>query len=245
MAIGYGASLGTTTAGGTNTRSLTSLSISGSDIIMFVAVRTETVSKTVSSLNWDDGSGGSAQAFTQLGTYKDAEGSNHRLSLWYLINPSPSNSRIICTISANDVVGISACYYTGAKQTSPFTTPSQGGPVNYSSQDQDDTSDADGSWHIGAAISGNAGLAFTAGTQRQACPQTGYFADSNAGVNSASSHRLTWGGGSSTAWIMAMMRPAVAAGPANLKTWNGIAKASIKTINGVAIGSVKSVNGIV
>lgn len=35
-----------------------------------------------------------------------------------------------------------------------------------------------------------------------------------------------------------------AAGPANVKSWNGLAAASIKSINGVAIASVKSVNGL-
>lgn len=34
------------------------------------------------------------------------------------------------------------------------------------------------------------------------------------------------------------------AGPAHLKTWNGIAKANIKTINGKAIANVKTINGI-
>lgn len=34
-------------------------------------------------------------------------------------------------------------------------------------------------------------------------------------------------------------------GPANLKTFNGLAAASIKTINGLAIASVKSVNGMI
>jgi hypothetical protein len=33
-------------------------------------------------------------------------------------------------------------------------------------------------------------------------------------------------------------------GPANLKTFNGLAKADIKTIEGLAIGSVKTVNGL-
>jgi hypothetical protein len=33
-------------------------------------------------------------------------------------------------------------------------------------------------------------------------------------------------------------------GPANLKSFNGLAKASIKSINGLAIASVKSVNGL-
>lgn len=35
-----------------------------------------------------------------------------------------------------------------------------------------------------------------------------------------------------------------ASGPANLKTFNGLAKASVKTINGVAIASVKTMNGL-
>lgn len=35
-----------------------------------------------------------------------------------------------------------------------------------------------------------------------------------------------------------------AAGPANLKTWNGLAKASIKTIDGLALASVKTVDGL-
>lgn len=33
-------------------------------------------------------------------------------------------------------------------------------------------------------------------------------------------------------------------GPANLKTYNGIAKASVKTINGVAMASIKTFNGV-
>lgn len=37
---------------------------------------------------------------------------------------------------------------------------------------------------------------------------------------------------------------AVAAGPANLKTLMGVAKASIKTVNGLAIASVKKVSGV-
>jgi hypothetical protein len=35
-----------------------------------------------------------------------------------------------------------------------------------------------------------------------------------------------------------------AVGPANLKSFNGLAKDSIKSINGLAIGSIKSVNGL-
>ena len=35
-----------------------------------------------------------------------------------------------------------------------------------------------------------------------------------------------------------------ASGPANLKSWNGLAKASIKSRNGLAIADIKSINGL-
>ena len=36
----------------------------------------------------------------------------------------------------------------------------------------------------------------------------------------------------------------LAAGPANVKSWNGVALADIKSINGISISSIKSVNGL-
>lgn len=38
--------------------------------------------------------------------------------------------------------------------------------------------------------------------------------------------------------------PVPVVGPANLKTWNTLAKASVKTVNGLAIASVKTFNGL-
>ena len=52
----------------------------------------------------------------------------------------------------------------------------------------------------------------------------------------------------SVAWRAATIgvRPApAAAGPAKLKTFNGLATAKIKTINGLAIAKVKTINGLV
>lgn len=216
MAIAFGANLGFSLAGGVSTRSLTSLSISGSNKCILVAVRSETTSPTVSSLYFDNGSGGNQQAFTQLGTYKTAEGGNHKISLWYLLNADGANSRIIMTGSTTDTWGIWAAYYTGVASSSAFTTPSSGGPQTYSSQTQADTSDAAGSWHIGVIITGNAGLSITQGTARQqgnSGTSNGNLLDSNAPVASGSSDTFGWNGGSSTAWIMAMMRPLASSAP--------------------------------
>ena len=33
-------------------------------------------------------------------------------------------------------------------------------------------------------------------------------------------------------------------GPANVKSWNGVAIANVKSINGLAVGSIKSINGL-
>lgn len=38
--------------------------------------------------------------------------------------------------------------------------------------------------------------------------------------------------------------PFASSGPANLKTWNGLAKASVKSINGLAIASIKNIDGL-
>lgn len=51
-------------------------------------------------------------------------------------------------------------------------------------------------------------------------------------------------GGTNYKWSAYATYTETAAGPANLKTANGLAKASIKTINGLAIASVKSVDGL-
>ncbi len=38
--------------------------------------------------------------------------------------------------------------------------------------------------------------------------------------------------------------PTPAAGPANVKTWNGLALASVKTVNGLALASIKTIDGL-
>jgi hypothetical protein len=56
-----------------------------------------------------------------------------------------------------------------------------------------------------------------------------------------------FGGGtlSSATIAVAIYAVTVAAGPAKLKTWNGLATAKIKTIDGLVIAKVKTINGLV
>lgn len=213
MSIAFGVALGQVQGSGAASRELTSLSVTGTDLIILAAVRTETVTKTVSSINWTEAGGGGAQAFTQLGGYKDAEASNHRVSLWYLVNPtqSPTNSRIVATISANDQMYLAADFYTGVAQSSTFNTADEGGPSTTDPGASTTTSDTTGSWAVGVVISGNSGISFLTGTPRQQISTgggDGQLLDSNAGVNSGVPFAVTWTGGGSFAWITAMMRPA-------------------------------------
>lgn len=207
MAIAFGASLGGTVQGGSSGVSLTSLTVSGSNLIILVAVRYNSASVTVSSLNWDNGSGGSAQAFTQLGSYALLDSSNARVSLWYLIGPNTSNSRVILTNSGSTDTYIASCYYTGVAQSSTFTTPTK--TENTTNPTSQDTSDANGSWHIGCASSGNGGITPDGNTtQRVEQSDNTQIADNNAAVNSGNSHTLGWTDGGSTGAITAMMRVA-------------------------------------
>ena len=69
------------------------------------------------------------------------------------------------------------------------------------------------------------------------------YGDSNA-IASPGSFTMTWTGTGPSNIIVFSIAPYVVSGPANLKTWDGLAKASIKTINGLAIASVKTVDGL-
>lgn len=70
--------------------------------------------------------------------------------------------------------------------------------------------------------------------------------DSNGTVSTGSQSLIVEGGAATTQFtnIISSWAPSGGTGPANLKTWNGIAKANLKTLNGIAIANVKTVDGI-
>lgn len=65
----------------------------------------------------------------------------------------------------------------------------------------------------------------------------------SAGANSVTNSGSGFGAGTDWAYCIASIKPP-AAGPANVKTVNGLAIASVKTIDGLAIASVKTKNGL-
>lgn len=159
---------------------------------------------------------------------------------FYLINPaSGSNTVAITGATSPDSNAIS---YTGVTAVSGATSST--GTIPFS---QNFTVGVANSWVLSSSRRRPGPVAST--------PSTGVTNDrtnSNAAVGigdsgpeaiSTVSH--TWSGGSSDGSIAGfVIEPVTAAGPANVKTYNGLASASVKTINGLAIASVKTYNGL-
>jgi len=119
----------------------------------------------------------------------------------------------------------------------------------------------DSNWHmVTATYSGTVMKVYWDGTEigtknaTQSIDTTGswYFGNTNGGrsVNKKLDELGMWSRALSSTEVTALYNSGngiqypFAVGPANLKSFNGLAKASIKSINGLAIASVKSVNGL-
>ncbi len=217
MAIAFGASHGGAVAGGASSLSLTSLAIV-SDSLILCAIRYNSGSVTVSSLNLDDGFGGNAQAFTQIDTYAALDSSNARVSLWYLANPNNANTRIIVTNSGATDTYMCAAHWTGAATSDIFADASRVENDTSEPWSITNTSARDGSWHVGTMSTGNAGLTpGTGSTQRVEQSDNLALYDSNGTVANTVTHTFEASGGSNAGIVAAMMQVPAAA-PATTTT---------------------------
>lgn len=191
------------------------VNVTGDDRFLVYALLLENTSQTCSGVNLDDGGGGSAQAFTQIGTAVDVEASNFRIYFWGLKAPSTSsNRRIIATLSGSDNYQSGATNYTGVDQTTPTTDTQQGTDAS-SPGSQLNTSNLNGSWQLGIANNPYNNMVLTAGgvdrTQVGTAAKVGWIQDSNAGINSGSTNTFSWTFDTKMGWITCMMRPSAAA----------------------------------
>ncbi len=231
MAITFGADLGGAGTGSTTDASITNLSVTGSNAIIWYWIETDSQGVTVSTLNYDDGAGGGSQAFTQFGTYKDTinDGGTGRFSFWYLVGPTAgSGRRILGTLSGNSPKQYCAAFWNGVAQTSTLTTVTQGVDTATPLADTD-TSDTNGSWQIsgtgtlsGQPISITSGGIIRSNRLNNGSVYLDCISDSNADVNSGNSNTINyaWVAGHDMAYISAMMRP-VASAPATSRSGSG------------------------
>lgn len=216
----------------------------GNNLVLLVGVTCETDS--ITGVTYD------SVAMTQLVKYVD--GSTGNINAMYgLLAPHTGTHNIVVSWSGSHYVGAAGASYGGVKQTGlPDAYNTAYSNSSVASLTASVTSTVDNCWAT-AYIYGNTTSISqgTGGTLRQNVGNQRGLEDSNAPISPAGSYSIALNFSPNSTVVadatitsFAPASYAAAAGPANLKTWNGLAKASIKTINSVAIGSIKTLNGI-
>jgi hypothetical protein len=172
------------------------------------------------------------------------------LYFYYLVNPPTGSNNIVFDYTSNDRAQWSAVVYTGVDQTTPKDASTGAGFSSGTEISSSLSSVADNCWHILCVCSNTSD--FTAGTNfTSRCENNGngsiIVGDNNSAKTPAGSVTQSVTGNSNNAggYIHITLKPAAgSSGPANVKTYDGLAAASVKTINGLAIASVKTYNGL-
>ena len=248
MAIAFDSGEGTEPITVTSPYTQSTHTAGGSNRILFVHLITS-VATTGVSVTYDSVSMSLLTA-TQSGTaYKGY--------VYYLIAPNTTAGATTSVTFSGQLIDYAAASYTGASQSANVIQDATGhvqkgtaSAASYTSQiDSSQATSQDNSWQLGIVWIEATSVSVGSGTTQRVNPGGAFlslFTDNNAAITPAGTNSLNWTPSVSQrgSWISWTVAPAVAAGPANLKTFNGLAKASVKTINGLAIASVKTVNGL-
>ncbi len=235
----------TTDVGGAGGSPITfSHTCTGSDLGLIVAVFTGgATAGTVSGITYD------GVSMTQEATTST---SNRRAVIFSLINPSTGSNTVSIAYTGNgpEMTEV-AVSYTGVDQTdmveatntdtysstSPslsVTTVTNGAFVFVGECDNTNTD---------TTLDGSA-VSRLASQQPSGPGVSSYAADILKVTAGAQSIAWTLTDSSAGPLVGVAIKPAVGAGPANVKSWNGVAIASIKSINGLAIADIKSINSL-
>ncbi len=201
---------------------------------------------TITSVSWNG-----SEALTNIDS-NNSWGGTLITSTWYLANPTSGSHSVTIAFGGTAV----SCALLGASFTGAATSPlgahgTRAFAVGATTQALTTTQDNS---YIFWFTSNNNSLTLTAGAsttlldyQRVATDGTDHGSFYGT-TTTAGSYTLTevqtitnsgWQG------CIAEIKEAVAAGPTNVKTWNGVTQSTgIKTYNGVALASTKSVNGV-
>ena len=207
--------------------------------------------------------GGQAMTRAHIRSYNGSTINTEYVMLYYLASPPTGANTVSLTFSgsqpnaaagavsdkgtatANAAAG--AVSYKGTA-TSSAAIDFIGGTSNVSTTINPSTTVVkSGCWVVGVSrMSAGSYSGISGGVNRGGYNGGGVtFFDTNGTVGTGAQAPVTVSNsasGSNVAVIASIALPA--AGPASVKTANGLAKASVKTVNGLAIASVKSVNGL-
>lgn len=184
-------------------------------------------------------------AMTKLQTIAPGanNGSDRYRYLFYLANPALGTNNVVISASATTFLQGDTGSYTGTKQTGQPDSTNKATQVSGSSSFSVSTTVVAPNCWLVAFVSEATGVNISAGagTTNRNPPAVVAFSDSNGTVGTGS-QSLAWTSVASGSWggMILSMAPAVASGPANLKTYNTNPKANIKTMNTNPIANVKT-----
>lgn len=172
-------------------------------------------------------------------------------ALWYLANPTPGTHNIVATFSSLCESTVIAISLTGTDASPLGATASNGGTATSGSTSVTTTTDNS---VVVDMITVNGNQALTATGSGQTIRQDFAHNVSSGWEDGASTMTTTTAGSYAPAYswspsriwnqVAVEVKAATTSGPANLKTWDGLAKASVKTMDGLALASVKTWNGL-
>ena len=240
MAIAFDSS----TAGAGPATNGTSLSVSvtaptGSNVLMVVGFRILRSIEPTGSATY----GG--VAMTKISVTETTIGSAQWVELWYLLAPASGSNTLTRTAQGlptqSQIHAYTVAFYTGVAQSSQPNASNSGrqagGDFTIAA-----TSTVDNCWLIGDAheTQGSGG----AGTTARSGVNSLFICDKNGPTTPAGSATLIFDEqlGGNTAANVAMFAPAVASGPANLKSLDTNLKANIKSYNTNVLANIKSIN---
>lgn len=185
-------------------------------------------------------------AMTKINT-QATDGGGFKLTLWGLLAPATGSNSVVVTWATGD--GINNCTafsYTGVKQSGLPDSSNTGSSASSSSISVSTTVVASNCWLAGCTRSSNATQ--SGGTNASivnACNSNGSQCvhDSNGTVGTGSQTATINVSPNNTQWMnLISIAPAVAGGPANLKSYNTNLTANIKSIDTNVIANIKSLN---
>lgn len=242
MAIARGNS-GADRGSGSTTRTISSFdSGSPSSGILFVLTASGTGNAT--GVTW------AGNAMTLIET-KAVSG--YQLKLWGYLAPTGSGN-IVATQTTSDYFVAVAVTYSGVNQSLTLDAITTDNGSGVSTIETSVTVATENSWVVNCSTVGNIVNSVTNGTvfiksSIGTCgattgPDVSFFDSNGAQTTGSKSMTINICDTSDGNVIMFSVAPSAAVGPANMKTWDGLAKASVKTMDGLAIASVKTWNGL-
>jgi len=174
--------------------------------------------------------------------------------IYYVANPTVGTSHTFSNTASQNYCSIRAAAFSGVATTTPADQQNGATGTGASTLATGSITPSENNELVIAALGFNSdGGTISIGSSLTITNSNAFGSGNNYGGSmayiiqtTAEAVNPTWTRGTGTGAMAARIASfkAAASGPANMKTWGGLAKASVKTVDGLAIASVKTWNGL-